>query len=397
MAPDERKPQEGSSLRDALMGKVEGSEGSTPPQAAPPSGDAADSPLKEAISIGGPSYLDRAVFCRQLATLIEVGIPILRALQMLSKRTPNAKLRAAIESAAASVEAGQPVYQAMAENQNVFSALVVNIVRIGETGGILQDSLNRLADIMESKAKIRRQIRSASMYPFVALLVAIFVVGVIMIKAIPVFKEVYAQANALDELPGVTQLLIGISDFLAAAWWLVIIVVIGVIVGAKLWARTPAGNWFFSWLCLKVPVIRGINQKIAVARSARTLSGLVTAGIPLTDAVAISSDTQENALVAAALREVHGKIEQGERMTDPLARAGVFPPLVVDMIAIGEETGTLDRMLIKVADIYDGEVDATLDGLSSILEPILIVVMGGIVFFIALAVLLPYFNLASVV
>ncbi len=343
----------------------------------------------------GPGPLDRAVFCRQLATLIQVGIPVLKALQLLSVRTPNLRLRRAVADAALGVEEGQPIHAAMARHERTFSPLVVSIVRVGETGGILESSLQRLADIMEGKARIRRRIWSASMYPAVALFVAVLVVTIIMVQAIPVFAEVYNQQGA--ELPDSTQIVIGMSNFFVAFWPLVFLLIAAIVVGLVWWGRTRSGHRAYSWGALHMPVTRGISRKLAVARSCRTLGELLVAGIPLTEAIAITADSSENAIVADAWRRVLVHVERGERMSDPLARAGVFPPLVVDMIAVGEETGTLDVMLLKVADTYDTEVDASLNGISSIIEPVLIIILGGVVLFIAFAVLMPYFNLANVV
>lgn len=389
-------PEDGSSLRDALMNKAGEKRhphvtpyeiGNMPPEE--------ENALSKPLSFGGPSYLDRAVFCRQLATLIEVGIPMLKAMQMLGTRTANGRLRAAIADAARGIEEGLPIHQSLARNRNTFSPIVVNVVRVGEIGGILEDSLIRLAEIMETKAKMRRKIVAASAYPMVALAVAILVVGVIMIRAIPVFAEIYKESGS--ELPAPTVLIIGLSNFLTSAWPVLIVIAVLAAIGLRMWRRTPGGQRFFSWISLKLPILRGITQKIGVARFTRTLGGLVTAGVPLVDALRISADSNENTVIADALRDVQQHVEKGERMAAPLAHAGVFPPLVVDMIGIGEETGTLDRMLVKVADIYDAEVDAVMSGLSSIIEPLLIVVLGGIVIFIALAVLLPYFNLVNVV
>lgn len=392
----------GSPLREALLSKVQGGEGEdsasgrhAPAQAIGALAPEEESPLSRPLTFGRPSYLDLAVFCRQFVTLISVGIPVLRSFQMMSKRTPNARLRAAVENTAKGIEEGQMIHQSMARHTDIFTPLVVNIVRIGETGGLLEDSLVRLAEIMESKARIKRRIISASMYPMVALLVAVLVVGVIMVTAIPAFANVYQQNS--QQLPAVTNFVINLSRFVSGVWWILLIALGLGLVGLRLWLRTPGGKRAWSWLGLHTPVLKGINQKIGVARSTRTLGGLIAAGIPLVSALGITSDTNENVLIAEALHNVHDHVEKGERMAGPLASARIFPPLVVDMIAIGEETGTLDRMLLKVADIYDVEVDSTLNGLSSIIEPLLIMLLGGVVIFIALAVLLPYFNLASVI
>ncbi|MCL5270991.1 MAG: type II secretion system F family protein [bacterium] len=403
--PDGNQEEGSSALRDALLSKVK-SEGKGPADAAatppPPKGIGAvppemDSKLSQPLSFGNPSDLDRAAFCRQFATLIEVGIPILKALQMMTRRTHQARLRRAIAAAAKGVEEGQSLHQAMAPHSHVFSPMAVNIIRVGEVGGILESSLVRLADIMESKVRIKRKVLAACMYPIVALLVAISVISIIMTKAIPTFVEVYSQAGKEEDLPQATRLMIGLSEFMVATWPFLLGLAVLIIAGLILWGRTPMGARVYSWLAIKVPIIAGVNRKIAVARSSRTLGSLLTAGIPLIDAISITADTNENVLVCDSLKTVHDEVEKGERMTDPLTRANIFPPLVTDMIGIGEETGTLDTMLIKVADIYDEEVDVTLNGFSSIIEPLLIVVLGGVVIFIAVSVLLPYFRMAQVV
>lgn len=411
MAPtdnkDQDKPREvaytekPSALRSALLSKVKGEDREQEGLAPRPAARTAEAPDEEAplsypLSIGRPGYLDLAVFCRQFATLIEVGIPVLKTFQTLARRTSNARLRRALRETAKGIEEGQMIHQAMAKNSRVFTPLAVSIVRIGETGGLLESSLGRLAEIMEGKARIKRRIISAAMYPMVALGVAIAVVTLIMVKAVPTFKGVYAVNQA--DLPQLTTLVIEISNFFVQAWWLVLGGAAGLCLALSWWLRsTPSGARLGSWLVLHLPLLRGINQKIGVARSARTLGGLVTAGIPLIDALSITSESNENVIIAEALQDVHDHVEKGERMAAPLVKARIFPPLVVDMIAIGEETGTLDRMLNKVADVYDMEVDATLNGLSSIIEPILIVLLGGVVILIALAVLLPYFRLADVI
>ncbi|OPZ03971.1 MAG: Type II secretion system protein F [candidate division BRC1 bacterium ADurb.BinA292] len=296
---------------------------------------------------------------------------------------------------AEAVERGETIHQAMSRNKAIFSPLVVNIIRVGEVGGMLESSLLRLADIMEAKARIRRKIASASMYPIVALCVALGVITLVLVEAVPRFASIYQESG--QTLPKPTQFVINLSNFLVGGWWILLILIVALLLAGRLWTATTAGNRFFSWLALNTPGLSGVNRKIAVARSTRTLGELIAAGFPLTDALLITAQTNENAIVADALRDVHAHVEQGERMTEPLAQARVFPPMVVDMISIGEETGTLDRMLLKIAEIYDAEVETALNGLATIIEPLLIVLMGCVVIFIALAVLLPYFNLVNVV
>lgn len=359
----------------------------------PPEADAGR--MTGQIHLFGPSNLDRAVFCRQFATLIEVGIPLLRALQMLSVRTPHAQLAKAIADVAKKVEEGQSISDAMRDNERTFSPLVCNILRVGETGGILESSLIRLAQIMEARADMNRKVLSAVLYPLTALAVAVGVVILIMVKAVPIFMSVYGEADA--DLPSLTLLVVGISNFLTK--WLPIW--LPLLIGGSIWAgwysRTDSGRAVVSALSLRMPIVSRVARKIAVARFSRTLGSLLNSGVPLIESLQITADTNENTVIADALNRVHASVEKGEKMARPLGQAKIFPPLVVDMIAIGEETGTLDRMLGKIADIYDADVDATLRGLSTIIEPLLIVALGGVVIVIALAVMLPYFNLVNLV
>lgn len=404
MAKRKAKKQDGarSGVGDALGNVDEGDEngggrGISGLEISPHPGQEGEALTARQFNIFGPSNVDRAVFCRQFATMIEVGIPLVQALKLLSVRTSHGKLAGAIADAATGVEEGQSLADSMEQNLRVFSPLVCGIVRVGESGGILEASLVRLAQIMESKADISRKIRAAMMYPTVAVVVAFSVVALIMIKAIPVFAEVYGD---VENLPRPTQFIIQTSEnlrhgFLFPGDW--IIAIVALIVGSQWFRWTEPGKRTLSFVSLKSPIVGRIAKKIGAARFSRTLGGLVSAGIPLIESLAITADTSENVLVSEALRSVSEGVEQGEKMAPALARAKIFPPLVVDMVSIGEETGTLDTMLERIADVYDADVDSTLSGLSSIIEPILIVFLGGTVIFIALAVMLPYFNLVDVI
>lgn len=396
---DEKKPESGpgSEVRSVIESLARGQSagghvtpsdiGSHPPEE--------DQPMMKEIHLFGVSNLDRAIFCRQLATLIEVGIPLLRALKMLSRRTPHPKLAKAIATVASKVEEGQSVSNAMFEQSKVFSPIVCNVVRVGEIGGILEDSLVRLAQIMESKADMNRKIFSALMYPFVALTVAFAVIIVILTKAVPVFTSVYKESA--HDLPQITQFVINVSDIVTKGFWIWIPLLIAAVFGWQAFRRTPPGIRVASLISLRFPIVGRITRKIGVARFSRTLGGLLTAGVPLVEGLTIAADTNENVIISDALRSVQRSVEKGEKVGLPLARTRIFPPMVVDMISIGEETGTLDRMLDKIADIYDADVDSTLRGLSSVIEPLLIVFLGGIVIVIALAVMLPYFQLVEIV
>ena len=393
--------QPAASLRDKLasMGQAERDEASTSthlPQPVPQS-DSAGPNLQSRIAFGKPSLLDLAIFCRQFSTLIGVGIPVLRALRMLSERTPHPKLRRAVAQTAEDVEGGQAIHAAMDRHSHIFSPLVVNIVRVGELGGIIESSLLRLAEMMESKAKIKRQVVSASMYPLVALGVAILMIMLIMAYAIPRFAEMYDQVGNA-ELPAITQLVIALSGFFASAWWLVLILIVGLLIGARIWITTPLGPPLLLLVRAQYPHPRarqpqdrrcpiqphhGRSRHGRIpSRRSHSPSPPRPAKTPWWATPCTTSTPRSNAANA---------------WPSPLHDSGVFPEIVVDMIAIGEETGTLDQMLDKIADTYEDDVEATLAGLTTIIEPLLIVVLGGVVIFIALAALYPYFNLASIV
>ncbi len=351
--------------------------------------------LREPIAIFGPNVRDMAVYCRQLATLLDVGIPLVRSLRILAQRSQHPRLRKVSTIVAQDVEEGNRLSDAFARHPRVFAPLLVNVARVGESGGILEPSLNRLADTMEQKLLIRRKITSALMYPVAALIVAFCVLLLILIYAIPVFAEVYAGANA--ELPALTRRVIAVSDFARDYWWFYIPLIVLIVFLLYVFGKSPGGRRLYDWLRLKAPIIGGINTKINVARVTRTMGNLLSAGIPLLESLNIVANTSENVVVGDAIARARDNVERGGKMDEPLRQSRVFPPMVVDMITIGDEAGALDTMFLKVADIYDSDVDSALKGMSSLVEPLLIVLLGGAVIIIALSILLPYFSLASVV
>jgi len=393
------KKDEPSSIRDMLMSKIkmdEGTggkrEGGPPTPTAPIAEDAI---FKKQLRIFPPNIKDMATFCRQLATLLDVGIPLLRSLKILAERTQHPKLKDVVAQVAKRVEEGQTLSSSLAQHPKIFSSLFIGVVKVGEVAGILDTSLKRLAEILEKNSEIKKKIMSACMYPIVSLCVCIGVITVILAFAIPRFVEIYARVNA--ELPGATKAIIKLSNFVRHYPAIYIPLIIIFIVGLGIFAKTPTGKYFFDWLKMRFPIIGPISTKINVARFTRTLGNLIQAGIPLLEGIRISAKTSENQLVADTLEDVYSVVEKGGKMEQPLRKGNVFPPLVVDMISIGDEAGALDTMLLKVADTYDIEVDSTLKGLTSIIEPVLIIIMGFVVVFVALAILLPYFTLVKVV
>lgn len=351
--------------------------------------------LTQEIALFPPNIRDMAIFCRQLSTLLDVGIPLVRSLKILSERTRHPRLQKVIKQVTEKVEEGQSLSSALSAFPKVFSPLFIGVVRVGEVGGILDSSLKRLADILEKKADIKKKVISSIAYPIVSFCVAIGVIIVILTVAIPRFEEVYKSQEA--SLPGVTQVVLAISHFVRSYPFVYVPIIVIALILLFLWSRTPAGKWSFDFLKLRLPVMGPINTKINVARFARTTGNLLTAGIPLLEAINIAASTSENVIIADALKKTHKSVEEGGKIDAPLRENPVFPDLVVDMIAIGDEAGSLDVMLNKIADFYEADVEASLRALTAIIEPIFIIFMGFVVVFIALAVLLPYFNLVRVV
>jgi type IV pilus assembly protein PilC len=404
MTPTENPSSSKDNLRDSMRNKLRGGSPSpeqpTPHIPSPTSssggGDGGGSLLKSEIYFGNPGLAQIAAFCRQLATLVDVGIPLVQCLKTLSKRVEHPKLKKVVGEVARDVEEGNSFSKSLAKHPEIFSSLVVNVARIGETGGILESALKYLAEIMERRYEIRQRVRAALAYPVAALIVCGIVIMIILGFAMPVFQEVY-KSNEV-ELPGLTKFVLGLSDFVQGWWWLIILAV--------------AGGWFFirqsirssegvrrTWdaLCLKLPIVSGLAVKVNVTRTARTMANLLQAGIPLLEALTITRETSENSVVADMLKAVHDHIEKGGQMDRPFRDAGVFPDLVVDMIAIGDEANRLDLMFEKIGESYDSDVNNSIRTLNAILEPLLIIVMGTIVLTLALAVLLPYWKLGKAI
>ncbi|NQU42615.1 type II secretion system F family protein [bacterium] len=351
--------------------------------------------LKREIHFGNPSFAQMTTFCRQLATLIEVGIPLVQSLNTLAQRIEHPKLKQVVSEVAHSVESGNNFADSLAQHPTIFSSLVVNVVRIGEHGGILEQSLNYLADLMERRYELRRRVAGAMAYPVVLLVVCFLALIVILGFAMPVFRDTYASMGN-SELPGITSFVLAISDFVAAVWWLIIIVVVASVLLVR-WLIKSNEGFRKGWdrLCFIMPVLKSITVKINVTRTCRTLANLIHAGIPLLEALRITAETSENMVVMDMLNEVHDHVERGGQIELPFREARLFPDLVVDMIAIGDEANRLDLMFEKIAETYDSDVEQSIRTLNAIVEPLMIVVMGVIVLVLALSVLLPYWQMAG--
>jgi type IV pilus assembly protein PilC len=348
---------------------------------------------KMPISIGGVPRKQLVLFTRQLSTLQDAGLPILRSLQILESQQKPGLLKAIIGGVGDEVEGGGTLSDAMAKFPKAFDKLYVNMINAGEAGGVLDLILARLADFMEKAAKLKKKVIGAMIYPIVVISIACGVVSLIMIVVIPKFRDIFRDFHT--ELPAVTQLLLNISDWFARqyGWAYVVCAPIVFTMLVKLIRLSEGGMYLTDAIKLKIPILGGILSKTAIARFTRTLGTLISAGVPILDALNITKETCGNEVYTRALSKVHDAIREGESMADPLRATKVCDAIVVNMIDVGEETGDLDKMLIKVADNYDNDVDVLVGSLISILEPVMVVVLGCIVGFIVVALFMPMVTL----
>jgi len=348
---------------------------------------------KMPFAIGGVKRKHLVNFTRQLSTLQDAGLPILRSLQILEEQQKQGLLKAIIGGVAEEVEAGGSLSDAMAKYPKAFDKLYVNMISAGEAGGVLDLILSRLADFMEKAAKLKKKVIGAMIYPAVVITIAVGVVTMIMIVVIPKFKGIFDDFHL--KLPGPTQLLMVISDFMANryGWAYLLFSPVAFVILWRLIRMGDGGRYATDTLKLKIPIIGMIISKTSVARFTRTLGTLISAGVPILDAINITKETSGNEVFARALTKVHDAIREGESMADPLRATKVCDAIVVNMIDVGEETGDLDKMLIKVADNYDSDVDVLVGSLISVMEPVMVVVLGVIVGFIVVALFMPMITL----
>ncbi len=334
---------------------------------------------------------DLTVFARQLSTMVSSGMTILRALYVLEAQTENKLLVETVSAVRKDVEAGLPLSDALERHPDVFSPLFVAMTRAGETGGVLESALLRVADQLEKEDSLRRQVKSAMVYPTVVISFAIAVLIGLVTFLVPVFVGTFKQFGG--DLPAITKVTVAVSDVMTGYWWAVILVTIGVVVTFRKWKKSESGRPQWDALRLRVPFkIGDIVQKVALARWSRTLSALVSAGVPLMQALDITAKTAGNSVVENAMGAVVDSVKRGGTIAEPLKSAPVFPTMVTQMVAVGEETGALDQMLTKIADFYEDQVDAAVKSLTSILEPVMLVIVGGLVGFIVISMYLPLFK-----
>ncbi len=334
------------------------------------------------------------IFTRQLATLIDSGLPLLRGLNVLGKQEPNPVLQATITNIADSVQGGATFSESLGQHPKMFNKLYVNMVKAGELGGVLEIVLTRLAEYQEKAHKLKGKIVSAMVYPLIVMFIAVAIMSFLMLFIVPKFRDMFNDmGNA--QLPLISRVVFGFSDWMLArafilpnSVWLLFLAV-GSYMAFGAWTRTKKGRNIVDSMKLKLPVFGDIQRKSAIARFTRTLGTLVTSGVPILQALNITRDTAGNVIVAKAIDEVHDAVKEGESIVSPMTGSGIFPNLVVSMVDVGEETGQLPEMLLKIADVYDDEVDSSVTALTSILEPIMIVILALVVGAIVFALFLP--------
>ena len=337
---------------------------------------------------------DLAVFTKQFSVMIDAGLPLVQCLDILAAQQPNKFFAQAISSVQADVEAGSTLAAAMEKQPKVFDRLYTNMVAAGETGGILDNILQRLSVYIEKAVKLKSDIKGAMTYPVIVVVIAVIVISVIMIVVIPSFTKIFKELLGGDEgLPLPTQIVVNISHFMVDYWWLIAIVTAAISCGIKMYYATPKGNWQIDKILLKTPILGSVIRKVAVARFARTLSTLLTSGVSILEALDITARTSGNVIIQDAILKVRAGIERGQTLVEPLNATGIFPNMVGQMIGIGEQTGALDTMLGKIADFYEQEVDAAVAGMLALIEPLMIGFLGITIGGIVIAMYLPLFSL----
>ena len=350
-----------------------------------------------------PNFLDRlqrvgladlSIFCRQFSTMIDAGVTLVRSLDVLAEQTQNPKLRRIIGDLRYEVESGNSLSKAMSKYPTVFSNLFVGLIRAGEVGGVLEESLQRLSTFLEKDVELRRKVKAALTYPVLVAVAALGIVMFLTLKIIPEFAKMFKELG-LKELPWMTQVLVDFSNFMVTKFYIFAIGTVIFYIAFKMFTRTKFGRRLYDRVKLKVPVFGKLNHKVALARFSRTLSTLLASGVPILSAMETVAGVVSNEIISDAILDARARVREGDVISEPLRKSKMFPPMVVQMIAIGQESGSLDTMLSKIADFYDGEVDAAIASLTAAIEPILIIFLGFTVGFIVIAMFLPLVNLIN--
>ena len=337
---------------------------------------------------------DLALFTRQFSVMLDAGLPLVQCLEILGQQQDNKNFQKVIFQTRADVEAGMTLADAMAKHPRVFEPLYTNMVAAGETGGILDIILQRLSTYLEKMVKLKSDVKSALIYPIAVIVISIIVISIIMIVVIPAFKNIFeGLLGPGEKLPWLTEVVVAMSHFLAGFWWLIAIVIGVMVFALKAYYKTDQGHHLIDGIQLKLPIFGPILKKIAIARFSRTLSTLLSSGVPILESLEITAKTAGNVVVGEAILKVRTGIEQGQTFVEPLKASQIFPVMVSQMIGVGEQTGALDAMLSKIADFYEQEVDAAIANLLSLMEPAMILFLGVTIGTIVIAMYLPLFTL----
>ena len=335
------------------------------------------------------------IFTRQLATLIDSGLPLLRGLNVLAKQERDAVLKKAINQLADSIQGGGTFSEGLAQHPVIFNDLYVNMVKAGELGGVLELVLGRLAEFQEKAAKIKNKVAAAMVYPIIVMVLAVAIMAFLLVFIVPKFEAIFHDMLGDKPLPTITLFVIGVSRFVQNHWLVLVGLVIALIAGYKFAARTAGGRSIVDRFKLRVPLFGSLIRKTAISRFSRTLGTLVTSGVPILQALNITRETAGNTVIASAISQVHDSVKEGESIVQPLEASGAFPPMVISMIDVGEETGQLPEMLLKIADVYDDEVDNSVAALTAALEPIMIIVLAVVVMTIVIALFMPLISIIT--
>lgn len=343
----------------------------------------------------GVKVRDMCVFTRQFATMVNAGLPLVQCLDILARQTEKARFKAVVQNVMLDVESGSTLAEGLQKHPKIFSDLYTNMVAAGETGGILDTILTRLAQYLEKADALQRKVKSAMTYPSIVLFVAVGATIFMLLFVIPVFAKMFSDFGGT--LPAPTRIVMNLSAFLQAYWWAMLAGVAAAVWGFRRYRASARGRLTTDRLFLRVPILGDVVRKASVSRFTRTLGTLVGSGVPILQGLEITAKTAGNVVIQRAIESTHKSISQGDTIAEPLRKSEVFPPMVVQMIGIGEQTGALDEMLSKIADFYDDEVDAAVEALTAAIEPIMIVVMGVMVGGMLIAMYLPMFQMANVV
>lgn len=345
---------------------------------------------------GGVKLSELSVYCRQFSTMIDAGVSLVRCLSVLQEQATSTRLKRVTADLQAEVEAGNSLSKAMSKYPRVFNNLFIGLIKAGEVGGVLEESLQRLSSFLEKDVELRRKVKSAMTYPVIVMVVAVLIVVGLVTLILPKFFKLFDELG-VKEFPAMTLFLKSCSDALTGDFPRRQVIILGglaaFVFAFKMFIRTRFGRKVYDWTRLKVPVFGKLNHKVALARFSRTLGTLLVSGVPILQAMETVAGTVDNVILGSAILEARTRIKEGERIGPPLKKSGLFPPMVVQMISIGEESGALDTMLTKVAEFYESEVDAALESLTASIEPMLIVFLGVVVGFIVISMFLPMISI----